>query len=177
MAALLIYGFEPFRHYKTNITQRLIQALPPLAGVATQVLPVVFDEHVFSQCFEAHQPDFILGLGQYPRGQRIRIERKFYNQKKDRAHNLDQPIVQADWESDCVNWKIPTQHGTSRVTYDAGRYVCNFSMAMGMAYAQQTGTQYGFLHIPLDFELEKALGFIDFVLAGVEASAASCTRL
>lgn len=163
MTRIWIYGFEPFRAYRKNITQEILRHLPERPGLTAQVLPVRFERELFLAPLEELQPDWVLGLGQCPRGHLLRLERRAYNQMRERRSDSGQPIdpTQPDWLS--LDWKLPVSSDT-RVSYDAGRYVCNFSMFQVGLYAQQKGIPSAFVHIPKDYPLNRALNWLERVL-------------
>lgn len=168
-AETLVYGFGPFRHYRSNITEKLVNSLPAdprwQAHWQTCVLPVRFEPELFLAAITPHTKR-ILGLGQCPRGSQIRIERRGFNLMRDRqaAPPLEQPIDPAGPARRYASWKIqPT--GCSRLSYDAGRYVCNYQLYLLSAYAAEHQLEYAFLHIPRGFSLPKARAFVLQLLA------------
>ncbi len=152
---ILIYAFEPFGPYRRNITADLIAQLPLRPQWQAHVLPVRFEAELFLKPVRAFEPDLILGLGQYPRGNLIRIERKAFNHKRDRTQNLDESIDPEGSDSLALRWQI-RPNSEQRVSYDAGRYVCNFSMYTLAQYAQEQGIASAFLHLPCGFSLTRA---------------------
>jgi len=152
---ILIYGFEPFKRYRRNITSELIRTLPAQNGVQALILPVRFDRHVFLEPVQAFRPDWILGLGQCPRGQLLRLERRAFNQMRDRQQGLDQPIDPAGPDTLLLNGRLPA-NSLCRESYDAGRYVCNFSMYVLGRYALAHHKRYAFVHVPRHFPLQRA---------------------
>lgn len=164
---ILIYGFEPFKQYRKNITQELIFQLPDRQHWLKQVLPVRFESEIFLKSTREAQPDYILGLGQCPHGELIRIERKAYNQCK--AHKQD-PGIQINPEgpdTTLMNWSIPS-NSRRRYSYDAGRYVCNYSMYILSCYAQSHGIKYAFLHIPRDYSIKTGCREVEQILKRVD---------
>lgn len=151
---ILIYGFEPFGAYRRNITADLIAQLPLAPEWQAHVLPVRFEAELFLAPVKDFAPDLILGLGQCPRGELIRVERKAFNQQRDRLQGLDQAIDPAGPESLSLGWHIRPS-SEQRLTYDAGRYVCNFSMYTLAQYAQTQGIASAFLHIPRGLSVPK----------------------
>ena len=163
MPRIWIYGFGPFRQYRKNITQEILNSLPERPGVKTQVLPVRFERDLFLQPVEYDKPDYILGLGQCPRGDLLRYERRAFNQMRDRRLGLEQPIDDTQPASINLSWKL-TVRSDARVSYDAGRYVCNYSMFLLGLYAQQTGIPMAFVHIPRTYSLRSGLAWLEQLL-------------
>jgi pyrrolidone-carboxylate peptidase len=164
MDKVLIYGFEPFRRYRKNITQELLLRLAPRPGLSLQILPVRFDAEIFLAPIEAFQPNWVLGLGQCPRGELLRIERRGFNQMRDRSQELDQPISPDLPGHLSVTWKLPVR-SDSRLSYDAGRYVCNYSIYLLSQYARSHNLAYAFVHIPKHYSLNKGLAWLESLLS------------
>jgi pyrrolidone-carboxylate peptidase len=159
-----VYGFEPFLHYTENITQKVILHLQndkDLSSIRFDVLPVRFEPEIFSRPVESFAPELVLGMGQYPRGQKIRIERKAYNWQQDKRQDptLAKPIIKDSPETLSPNWLIKPNPMSWR-SYDAGRYVCNYSMYQLTHLAQRHHFNYAFIHIPKDFSLQPAVRFV-----------------
>lgn len=164
---ILIYGFGPFRHYRRNITQALLQRLPKRAQLETLILPVRFEPELFLEPVKTLQPDYILGLGQCPRGDLLRLERKAWNLMRDKSQGLE-AVIEVDGPASLpVTWHLPL-HSDTRVSYDAGRYVCNFSMYTLSRYAQQNQVPYAFVHIPRSFSLNRAQAWLENLLNGLD---------
>lgn len=152
---ILIYGFEPFGRYQRNLTQEIVQSLPERRGQILKVLPVRFEAQIFEPLIQEFKPDYVLGLGQCPRGRMIRIERRGHNLMRDRKAALEAPIDPQGPESVTPNWLI-RPHSQSRFSYDAGRYVCNYSIYLLSRLAQAQDFRYAFLHIPRGFSKRAA---------------------
>src|SRR5262249_53192914 len=89
---VLVYGFGPYKQFKTNITQKILRKLPRSRNVKKIVFPVRFDKNQFIAAIEKHRPDAILGLGQCGSGKRLRIERRAVNRKRDSKDEKGRPI-------------------------------------------------------------------------------------
>lgn len=164
---ILIHGFGPFRRYRRNVTQAILEALPPHPNWHTAVLPVRFEPEIFLPLVESLNPDYILGLGQCPRGELIRIERRSYNLMRDRSKNLEAPIDPDGPGLITPSWRIPT-NSRRRNSYDAGRYVCNYSMYLFSRYAAEHQRKYAFLHIPRTFSVQSGVREIVNLLSRLE---------
>jgi pyrrolidone-carboxylate peptidase len=163
MPKIWIYGFGPFRQYRKNITQEMLNHLPERTGVKTQVLPVRFERDLFLKPVESFKPDYILGLGQCPRGDLLRLERRAFNGMRDRRLGLEQPIDATQPEHILLSWKLPVRSDT-RISYDAGRYVCNYSMFVLGRHAQERGIPSAFVHIPRTYALKSGLAWLEQLL-------------
>lgn len=162
---ILVYGFEAFLDYPDNITQKIVQVLQSknaFANVFYKVLAVDFQADIFSGPVAEIQPQLVLGMGQYPRGTKIRIERKSYNWQRDktRLDTHNGPIDPTGADHEIPNWSI-APNAMSWRSYNAGRYVCNYSMYRMGQLSKTHHFRYAFLHIPKDINLEQAVGFIE----------------
>src|ERR1044071_7328232 len=80
---LLVYGFGPYKQFKSNITQKIVRKLSRSADLKKIVFPVRFDKNQFIAAVAKHRPDVILGLGQCGSGKHLRIERRAVNRMRD----------------------------------------------------------------------------------------------
>lgn len=154
---ILVYGFGPYKNFRHNITERIIEALPVHPGLAKVVFPVRFERRRFVHVLKKHRPDRVIGLGQCSR-RRIELERRAANRKRTRAAGPQQ-VIRANgpaWWDTTLPLRTGRKVGKS---YDAGDYVCNYSMYVMLDYiAQKTpGVGFGFLHIPHDWPLQQAI--------------------
>ena len=155
---LLIYAFKPYGPYRNNISEQLIQALPGHQNIQKRVFKVEFDYQMFYSAFEELSPDIIIGMGQHPRARKIRIERKASNTMK-RADGTIQAIKVGAPLARFSNVKLANTPITT-VTYNAGTYVCNYSMYVMGEYSLATGTRFGFLHLPMGMGIEPMKNYI-----------------
>ena len=77
---ILIYGFKPYKQYKTNISESVVKRLKTEKRfkVEKTILPVVFKKNILKNIQE-FKPDIIIGLGQKPRGSLLEIEKTAKN--------------------------------------------------------------------------------------------------
>lgn len=165
--SVLIYGFEPFGKYRRNVTQAIIEGLPERPDWHRAVLPVRFEREIFLPLVEALRPEYILGLGQCPRGGLIRIERAGYNLMRERRSDAGRAISADGPERLTPNWRI-APNSRRRDSYDAGRYVCNYSIYLLSQMAQAQNRRYAFLHIPKDYGLKQGIGQVVAILRRLE---------
>jgi len=161
---ILIYGFRPFGKNKRNIAAEIIKTLPKRPGLYKKVFPVEFKRSMFLDTVNTIKPDVIIGLGQCSRGDKIRIERKAVNLYNERKGGQDKKIIKGNSKYLLANIKIKPD-SNSYVSYDAGKYVCNYSMYLIADYAYQNKTKFAFIHIPAKYSKAKAVNFIKNLLA------------
>ena len=148
---IFIYGFKPYADYSSNITEQVLARIDETQTLKKRVFDVRFDAVMFNETVACIKPDRIIGLGQHPRARKLRIERKAKNLQKS-AGKAPVPII-AGGPRDCYATLTLPQNELTTVTYDAGTYVCNYSMYLMAQYCHQTGSQSGFVHVPVDYDL------------------------
>lgn len=156
---ILVYGFGPYDGYKKNITEEVIRKLRKRKDLVKVVFPVKFEKKMFLDKIRKSKPDVILGLGQCRAGSKIRIERKAVNKKKVSKKGKTTPIYKNKPARMLATLKIKRDKD-SRISYDAGKHVCNFSMYVILNYCREKDIRCAFLHIPYDYDVRKAVKFI-----------------
>jgi pyrrolidone-carboxylate peptidase len=99
-------------------------------------------------------------LGQHPRGNKIRIERKAVNLKKTSRKDKPQIIYKNRPKYQFLNLKLKKDKD-SWISYDASTYVCNFSMYLISYYGHKKNIKFAFIHIPYNYKLKKAVKFVN----------------
>lgn len=154
---ILVYGFGPYRNFHENITAKIIKSLPPAAGLTRVVFPVRFNRAQFMRALQRHKPDIVLGLGQCVRSS-IEFETRAANRKRTSKKTKAQTIRKNGprWLPTSLNLKIG---GSVKRSKNAGDYVCNYSMYVMLDQIRRAAakTQFGFLHVPHDLALDKAV--------------------
>ena len=140
-----MYGFKPYGDKDTNVSEEIIKRLPRRMSVKTVILPVKFSSKQFLDAVRTTKPHAILGLGECGRGVNIREERKAVNYR----------IVPRGPKFREMNTKLKPDPRI-RVSYDAGSYVCNFSMYILADVAERRRLKFAFLHIPHAYNANKA---------------------
>ncbi len=167
---LLVYAFEPFGQNTKNISQQVLKQLRGRKNVKKIILPVKFNSTFVIKAIENIKPNIILGLGQYPRGKKIRIERLAKNQQKSKGH-LQTSIKKNGPAKAAVTLKLQPDIN-SWVSYNAGRYVCNYSIYVLLTNAITKDIPFAFLHISKKVDVNKATDIlehkIDEILAVVQ---------
>ena len=156
---ILVYGFEPFGENRQNVSQEVLLGLAARPNLIKVVLPVTFDSAPLINAIRGFKPDIILGLGQYPSGNQIRIEKLAKNQKGSTKFPAE-PITVNGPRTVEVTLKLKPD-SQARVSDNAGRYVCNFSMYEALTNPETRQIPFGFLHIPKGFDVNQATDFVD----------------
>lgn len=164
----LIYGFKPYAHYTDNITERVLARIAATASVIKVVYDVRFDADMFNNTLARIKPDRVLGLGQHPRARKLRLERKAHNLRKNVGTILT-PIIKNGPASRYMQLRLP-QTALTTVTYDAGTYVCNYSMYLTGQYCEQSGASAGFIHVPRGMDLSVVTAYVKLALQQVQDS-------
>lgn len=154
----LVYGFGPFQNYTHNVTATIIAEINQTGFATGIVFDVRFDRAMFEDALKLHQPELIIGMGQHPRAKKIRIERRAVNCKKD-DQLKEEMISQGGPRYRYTSLKVPSDD-LSTVTYDAGTYVCNFSMYVMCEYSESTDVPFAFLHVPLNSKPKQVTEFV-----------------
>ncbi len=158
---ILVYGFGCWGSMNENIAEKVVVGIELLPGMDKKILRVRFNKDQFLELVQGHDYDYVLGIGRYPRGKKIRIEQHGFNRKKLGEQLSVIKTGGADLYP--VTWGIQPLEGME-VTDDPGAFVCNYSMYILGKWAKDHGVKYAFLHIPKDFLEERAIQIIDTVL-------------
>lgn len=156
----LVYGFGPYDRYKENITEAIIGSLKSRndSDVVTEVFETRFSRAMFLRTLRRHAPEIIIGMGQHPRARKLRLERKAVNLwgKRGKPHK---PISRTGARHSFVNLRLPDTEETT-ITYNAGTYVCNFSMYVCLEYCRMAGGRYAFIHVPRSCEARTVASYV-----------------
>ena len=156
---IFIYGFrynEP-GHY--NISEKIVKRIPNQRSLIKRIFPARFNSKIFLNSIKKFQPDIILGLGQYPRGKKIRIERKTINLYRNNRKDKPKVIAKNSPRFYYLNLKLSSDQD-SLISYSAGKYICNFSMYIISDYIKDRKIRFAFIHIPRDYDLDKVIRWI-----------------
>ena len=170
---LLVYGFGPYKQFGDNITQDIVGELPVSRSLKKIVFPVRFDKRQFTDAVKKYRPDVVLGLGQCSRGRLLRIERRAVNQRRNHKKEKARPIVRGGPKGLAVTLRLDrlVLSKRTKTSYDAGDYVCNFSMYVILDYVkrQRLPARFGFIHIPHRYDPKRAVKCIGRVLRTLQA--------
>jgi pyroglutamyl-peptidase len=153
---LLIYGFGPYWEFPDNITEKILRQLPRRSGLKKIVFPVRFHKRQFVSAVKKHKPDVILGLGQCSYGQRLRIESRAKNRRRNGPKDKARPIIAGGPQRLSTNLKLALNGEFSN---NAGEYVCNYSMYVMLHFIKRhrLPIRYGFIHIPYRYDHKRAV--------------------
>ncbi|MEO1993612.1 MAG: hypothetical protein ABGW78_16880 [Pirellulales bacterium] len=143
---ILVYGFGPYKQYRTNITETTLRTLTLPRNTVPHIFDVCFRRQMFINVFNAVQPKIIIGLGQHPRARKLRIERKTFQRGCPRQAGF-------------TTLRLP-QTSETTVAYNPGDYVCNYSMWLARAWCQSNDAESGFLHIPQNYSQDRLRHYI-----------------
>jgi pyroglutamyl-peptidase len=153
---LLIYGFGPYREFPDNITEKILHKFPQRSGLKKIVFPVRFHKGQFINAVKKHKPDVILGLGQCSQGQRLRVEDRATNRRRNSQKEGARPIVTGGPPRLGTNLELALNGECSN---NAGEYVCNYSMYVMLHFIKRhrLPIRYGFIHIPCRYDYKRAI--------------------
>jgi len=160
--SILVYAFKPYGIYNKNVSEQVLSRIPGSKSVIKKVFEVRFDAGMFTKTLREINPAVVLGLGQHPRARKLRIERKARNIKKNQD-GLETTIVPSGPAVRFANLPLPVT-GQTTVTYDAGSYVCNYSMYLTGQFCEKSGGRFGFIHIPKEYDLSVLKHYLSQVI-------------
>ena len=163
---ILLYGFGPYRDFKNNVTERVLRKIPKRRGLTKIVFPVKFNRLQFIEAVTKYNPEQVMGLGQCPRGELLRIETRAVNRRRSSKKAKARPISSRGAPKLFTDLR-PELGRQARRSRNAGDYVCNFSMYVMLEALRrrQLGIRYGFMHVPYNYDPEKAAKIVDRALA------------
>jgi pyroglutamyl-peptidase len=165
---VLISAFEPFGGEAINPSSLILEQLSNHIGafeIVKILLPVTFNEssEKLSQAIQAHQPDFVLSLGQAGGRSGISIEKIGINLNEapipDNAGQQPRNESIAPSHPDGYFSTLPIDQMLKSckeafvpcyLSYSAGTYVCNHVLFSSLAFINehQLNCKAGFVHIP-----------------------------
>lgn len=165
---ILIYGFGPYDEFEHNITMDVITALPSTPNVHTTVFTTRFDRGMFERCLARHRPAMIIGLGQHRHARKLRLERRAINRMAKRGQR-GRRIERGGPLTLAVNLRLPSTAVTT-VAYDAGTYVCNYSMYVMLRYCAAHSARFAFIHISKRYEVSEAVAYLQRAIQGLSSA-------
>jgi pyroglutamyl-peptidase len=176
---VLIYGFGPYKQFEDNITRRIVRKLPSSHNLKKIVFPAHFNKKQFTDAVNKYRPDIVLGLGQCSRGRLLRIERKAMNKRREQKKEKARSILRGGprWLPTTLRLEKLALGKQTKISHNAGDYVCNFSMYVMLDYLQRhrPDTRFGFVHIPHNYDRQRAVKFVRKVLKALEMRTSSST--
>jgi len=158
MPGLLVYGFKPYGDFPENVSERVLAGITPAAGMMRHVCAVRCDAAMVHAVLADIRPKAILGLGQHPRARKLRIERKARNIRDSETGPA--PIETDGPVSRPATLRLPDTEITT-TAYDAGSYVCNYSMYLAGGFCEWNGGRFGFIHIPRNCDPAVVCRYLD----------------
>ena len=163
MTKILLYAFKPFGKNNHNTSEDVLNYIPTSKLIKKVILQTHFEKITFLDLINRYHPDIILGVGQYPKGNKIRIETRAVNQfgslKTKKFQSIDSK------GPDCLFTTLNIKPDVDCIiSDDAGVFVCNFSMYVLLKECLGKKIRFGFIHIPKRFDQEKAVKFIQKTL-------------
>ncbi|MGD7045136.1 pyroglutamyl-peptidase I [Jeotgalibacillus proteolyticus] len=178
MKKLLITGFEPFLHFKTNPTMQIVEELngKELNGfhIHGRILKVDFSKSgkQIVDCWNEIQPDAVISLGLAAGRSAITPERIAINcndGEQDNSGNLPSGEKIIEEGPDGLFSTLPIRSMVKRlkeesypaaISNSAGAYLCNHVMyqILFMLKQNELKTPAGFIHIPASHELAVQIG-------------------
>lgn len=146
----LVYGFGPYEEFDRNISETIVGSLDPTPNLIREVFETRFSRVMFQRALRRHSPDIIIGLGQHRSARKLRLERTAVNQWRERRSTL-KSVSRTGPPRRYVNLRLPEDDNTT-VAYDAGTYVCNFSMYVCLEHCVTSGARFAFIHVPMDYD-------------------------
>lgn len=164
MKKVLIYGFRPFKKYKTNISAEIIKRIKG-REITKLILPIVYKKKYIINKVRKSKPDIIIGLGQTVGEKFLTIETKAKNIYEKERPEIKKIIDPRGPKEIFLNWRPKAPKGV-RISRDSGEYLCNFTMYCLMSYIKKNNlkTKFTFIHIPRGYNLQKAVKVIQEII-------------
>ena len=154
----LVYGFGPYEEFDRNISEAIVGSIDHAPDLIREVFDTRFSRAMFQRTLRRYSPDLIIGLGQHRSARKLRLERTALNQWGDRRPPY-KSVSKTGPPRLYVNLRLPEDDYTT-VAYDAGTYVCNFSMYVCLEHCATTGSRFAFIHVPKDFDVALASAYV-----------------
>ena len=166
---IIIYGFKPYNGYKTNISEKVVKKVRNRKNLKKIVFKVEFNRSSFVNWIKKVRPAIIIGLGQTSKGRKIRIERRAINLRRKEGKKDFTTISKRGSRYLFVNLKLQKEDYL-RVSYDAGKYVCNYSMYVIAEFLKTLGkkVKFAFVHIPSNYKIDSVVEYIEKIIRSVQ---------
>lgn len=163
---LLITGFQPFLNYSINPTEKIVKLLDLIdMTVHKAVLPVDFKISgvVYEEILSEHQPKLILNLGLNAKAVSLNLETIAINVAKDflkapeTIDNATETALKTSIDTFQLAEDLRATGIPARASNHAGDYLCNYIFYKSLQYAQNTGGQALFIHMPYTADLAASI--------------------
>ncbi len=159
---ILLYGFGPYKQFRENISEKIINQVQDANNLVKIVFPVKFKPRIFLRAIKKFKPEIILGIGQAPSGGEISVEKKTKNVVRNKDGFLKK-INPRGPKSYPLNLNLKEDRETV-ISDNAGKYICNFSIYIISGFILDKNIKLGFLRIPRDYDLNKAVNYINSLI-------------
>ena len=161
---VLIYGFGPWGKLKENITEEVLIKIKNRKNLRKVVFDVRFCRNQFIEEIVKFKPEIIIGMGQYPQGNKLRIERRAINLKKD----LKEERILKNGPNFLFSTLRIKNSNNFKISYNAGKYVCNYSMYVISDFIKNKNIKFSFVHIPREYNVAMAVKQIEEIIQTFE---------
>ncbi len=168
---ILIYGFKPYNGYQTNISEQVVKGVRNKKNLRKVIFPVEFSRRNFVNQVKKIRPDIIIGLGQALKGRKLKIERRTINLKKGNSKKSSIAISKKGSRYLFVSLKLK-KSSYSRISYNAGEYVCNYSMYVILDFLRKyhKSIKFAFIHIPKNYNKRVAVRYLEKIIKSIKIS-------
>jgi len=157
---ILVYGFKG----KENISEKIIKKIKD-RNLKKVIFDTKFNKKDIINKIKKFNPDVIIGLGQHPKSKKIRIERRAINLKQKNKKETPKKISKKGPKYLPINLKLKKDKN-SVISYDAGKYVCNYSMYIISSSFKDK--KFAFIHMPEDISLNLAVKYVESIKSVIE---------
>lgn len=167
---ILIYGFKPYNRYQTNISEQVIKGVRNKKNLRKVIFPVEFSKRNFISQIGKIRPDIIIGLGQTSKGRKLKIERRAVNLKRGiDGKKSSAAILEKRARYLFVSLKLK-KNSHSRISYNAGKYVCNYSMYVILDFLRKyrKSIKFAFIHIPKNYHKRVAVRYLEKTIQSIK---------
>jgi len=169
MKKILLTSFEPFGDLSSNSSSEVVKRIENNFNdfiIVKEHLKVLYDNQIYEDLIEKHQPDIILHCGQAGGRKTVDIENVAVNIKYSKLPDNNKVIKKGETifeDGDTAyfsNLKVfdivenlQKENFPINVSFSAGAYVCNMSFYSSLYYIKKKNlnTKVAFIHFPYYF--------------------------
>jgi pyroglutamyl-peptidase len=173
---ILVSAFEPFDGLVSNPSALILERLKSVdrVKIAKILLPVEFKTGflVLKKQIQLIKPHFVISLGVARNLKSIALERVAVNLMDakipdNKGYSPYQPCIENEEESlqatidiESLSYQLLSSHHPIEISNSAGTYVCNDVMFRTLHFTKGTPIKTGFIHVPMNQELDPTSPFI-----------------